>query len=70
MGCCIYDFTRGVCNKSCREFCVRSSFLIHDLGMGIVAYNEGIDELKKTALWNDTFSSFQKNTEILLQRNN
>lgn len=41
-------------------FVLGAAFLIHDLGMGIVAYNEGIDELKKTALWNDTFSSFQK----------
>lgn len=41
-------------------FVLGAAFLIHDLGMGIVAYNEGIDELKKTALWKDTFSSFQK----------
>lgn len=42
-------------------FVLGAAFLIHDLGMGIVAYNEGVDELKKTPLWNDTLSSFRKN---------
>lgn len=35
-------------------FVLGGAFLIHDLGMGLAAYPDGIDELKGTIIWNDT----------------
>ena len=43
-------------------FVLGAAFLIHDLGMGIVAYQEGIEELKKTALWQDTYKALERKT--------
>lgn len=42
-------------------FVLGAAFLIHDLGMGIVAYQEGVEELKKTALWKDTYNALKRN---------
>jgi hypothetical protein len=41
-------------------FVLGGSFLIHDLGMGLVAYPEGIDQLKKESSWNDTIACLLK----------
>ena len=41
-------------------FVLGGAFLIHDLGMGLAAYPNGIDALKTTPLWTDTFSYLQK----------
>lgn len=35
-------------------FVLGGAFLIHDLGMGGVAYNNGIDKIKNSDLWRDT----------------
>lgn len=49
-------------------FVLGAAFLIHDLGMGIVAYQEGVDELKQTALWKDTYKSLERNTQGTLNK--
>lgn len=41
-------------------FVLGGSFLIHDLGMGLSAYPEGIDQLKKEPSWNDTITCLMK----------
>ena len=42
-------------------FVLGGAFLIHDLGMGLAAYPDGIDALKRVPLWNDIVtSSFKK----------
>ena len=41
-------------------FVLGGSFLIHDLGMGLAAYPEGIDQLKKEPIWNDTITCLLK----------
>lgn len=38
-------------------FVLGGAFLIHDLGMGVAAYPEGIAELRNTPLWQDTVVS-------------
>ncbi|MBE9592617.1 MAG: ATP-binding protein, partial [Proteobacteria bacterium] len=43
-------------------FVLGGAFLIHDLGMGVAAYPNGIEELRKGELWNDTiFAEMKKN---------
>ncbi len=41
-------------------FVLGGAFLIHDLGMGLAAYPEGIDELKRSVIWDDTISYLTK----------
>lgn len=41
-------------------FVLGGAFLIHDLGMGLAAYPDGIDELKKTDIWGDTVAFLAK----------
>lgn len=41
-------------------FVLGGAFLIHDLGMGLAAYPEGIDELSNTQLWNDSVAALLK----------
>jgi hypothetical protein len=41
-------------------FVLGGAFLIHDLGMGLAAYPEGIIELKRTVIWEDTISYLAK----------
>lgn len=41
-------------------FVLGGAFLIHDLGMGLAAYPEGIEELKKLVIWEDTISYLKK----------
>ncbi len=36
------------------------TFLIHDLGMGLASFPNGIDELKKESIWKDTVTSILK----------
>jgi len=38
----------------CEAFVLGCAFLVHDLGMGLAAYPEGLAGLKKLALWKDT----------------
>jgi hypothetical protein len=38
----------------CEAFVVGCAFLVHDLGMGLAAYPEGLPGLKKLPLWRDT----------------
>ena len=43
-------------------FVLGGAFLIHDLGMGVAAYPNGVEELRKEQLWNDTiFAEMKKN---------
>ncbi|MEZ8639763.1 ATP-binding protein [Vibrio splendidus] len=42
-------------------FVLGGAFLIHDLGMGLAAYPDGINDLKNSPLWDDTFASLSKN---------
>jgi len=41
-------------------FVLGGAFLVHDLGMGLAAYPEGIDELCNTQLWNDSIAALLK----------
>ena len=41
-------------------FVLGGAFLIHDLGMGLAAYPDGIDELKTSTIWDDTVSYLSK----------
>ncbi|MGG4093469.1 HD domain-containing protein [Paenibacillus lautus] len=41
-------------------FVLGGAFLIHDLGMGLAAFPEGVSELKKSMLWKDTVASLIK----------
>lgn len=41
-------------------FVLGGTFLIHDLGMGLASFPNGIEELKKEPIWKDTVSSFLK----------
>lgn len=41
-------------------FVLGGTFLIHDLGMGLASFPNGIDELKKEAIWKDTVASLLK----------
>ncbi len=41
-------------------FVLGGTFLIHDLGMGLASFPNGIEELKKEAIWKDTVSSLLK----------
>jgi hypothetical protein len=41
-------------------FVLGGAFLIHDLGMGLAAYPEGVADLRKTALWGDVVASMLK----------
>ena len=41
-------------------FVLGGAFLIHDLGMGVAAYPNGIEELREGALWNDTIYAEMK----------
>lgn len=41
----------------CEAFVLGAVFLIHDLGMGLAAYPEGLSGLKKLELWQDTVTS-------------
>jgi len=41
-------------------FVLGGSFLIHDLGLGLAAYPEGIDQLRREPNWSDTIASILK----------
>ncbi|KUJ56517.1 HD domain-containing protein [Chryseobacterium aquaticum] len=41
-------------------FVLGGTFLIHDLGMGLASFPNGIEELKKEAIWKDTVASLLK----------
>lgn len=41
-------------------FVLGGAFLIHDLGMGLAAFPNGLNELKKEAIWTDIVSSLLK----------
>lgn len=45
-------------------FVLGGAFLIHDLGMGLAAYPDGIDALRKSPLWDDTISYLSKNNGL------
>lgn len=41
-------------------FVLGGTFLLHDLGMGLASFPNGIEELKKEAIWKDTVTSTLK----------
>ncbi len=41
-------------------FVLGGTFLIHDLGMGLASFPNGIEELKKESIWKDTVASLLK----------
>jgi hypothetical protein len=41
-------------------FVLGGAFLLHDLGMGLAAYPEGVSSLRNTVLWEDTFNYLSK----------
>jgi Histidine kinase-, DNA gyrase B-, and HSP90-like ATPase len=51
----------------CEGFVLGCAFLIHDLGMGLAAYPEGLHGLKKRSLWRDTVADLlrQKGVELI-----
>lgn len=53
--------TRDECNLTPTEaFVLGGTFLIHDLGMGLASFPNGIEELKNNAIWKDTVTSILK----------
>ncbi|MEG0273953.1 MAG: hypothetical protein RR690_02390, partial [Longicatena sp.] len=38
-------------------FVLGGAFLLHDLGMSIVAYPNGMESIKKEVMWNDTVAA-------------
>lgn len=44
-------------------FVLGGAFLIHDLGMGLAAYPDGIDQLKRTDIWDDTLALLSKGAD-------
>jgi hypothetical protein len=46
-------------------FVLGGAFLIHDLGMGLAAYPDGINELKGTVIWDDTKAYLYKSKPYL-----
>lgn len=42
------------------SFVLGGTFLIHDLGMGLASFPNGVEELKKESIWNDTVVSILK----------
>lgn len=41
-------------------FVLGGTFLIHDLGMGLASFPNGVDELRREVIWNDTVASILK----------
>jgi len=61
----LWDMASIICGEKydlnpAEAFVLGGAFLIHDLGMGLAAYPEGIDNLKKGVLWQDKFSYLKK----------
>lgn len=48
----------------CESFVLGGAFLIHDLGMGLLAWKEGLCGLKKEPLWKDTVVRFLREDGI------
>ncbi|MEZ8113555.1 ATP-binding protein [Vibrio splendidus] len=46
-------------------FVLGGAFLIHDLGMGLAAYPDGINELKSSIIWDDTKAYLSKSKPYL-----
>ncbi len=46
----------------CEAFVLGCAFLVHDLGMGLAAYPEGLPGLKKLVLWKDTVADQLRQT--------
>ena len=46
-------------------FVLGGAFLVHDLGMGLAAYPDGVDDLKKNSLWSDTIAHLEKTKKAL-----
>src|ERR1035437_392884 len=42
------------------SFVLGGTFLIHDLGMGLASFPNGIDDIKKEPIWKDTVASLFK----------
>lgn len=53
--------------NACEGFVLGCAFLLHDLGMGLAAYPEGLIGLKKHAFWKDTVADLlrQKGIEVV-----
>ena len=48
----------------CEAFVLGCAFLVHDLGMGLAAYPEGLAGLKKLALWKDTVADLRRENGV------
>ncbi len=46
----------------CEAYVMGCAFLIHDLGMSLAAYPDGLIELKRLEIWNDTIVNILKNS--------
>ncbi|MGG7211819.1 HD domain-containing protein [Clostridium baratii] len=53
-------------------FVLGGAFLIHDLGMGLASFPDGIDALKKEPIWKDTVASLtkRKNSNYIVDKSN
>jgi hypothetical protein len=61
----LWDMASIVCGSDYKlnpaeAYVLGGAFLIHDLGMGLAAYPDGIDQLKETTLWADSYSHYEK----------
>lgn len=61
----LWDNAELVCRDECNltpteAFVLGGTFLIHDLGMGLASFPNGIDELKNNAIWKDSIASILK----------
>ncbi|QHG95282.1 ATP-binding protein [Vibrio parahaemolyticus] len=64
----LWEMASIICGKDyplnpAEAFVLGGAFLIHDLGMGLAAYPDGVDELKRTPLWADTVASLSKGSD-------
>lgn len=48
----------------CEVFVLGCTFLIHDLGMGLAVYPNGLVELKKTTLWEDIVADLLRKNDV------
>lgn len=70
----LWEMASLICGKDyelnpAEAFVLGGAFLLHDLGMGLAAYPEGVEDLKKGDLWQDTESSLKKRYALNSSKN-
>ena len=65
----LWRFADIICGREyslnpAEAYVLGGAFLIHDLGMGLAAYPNKLDDLKNSDLWKDTLCSIKKDSSI------